>query len=200
MLKWIENQKNFDEIRDKHEDYLVLLFWGNFSRAAHRALSELKAFSRDYADIPVYAVDVGKVKTIHKGYGVHSVPTVLTIKNGKVLRLFEGVESAAFYGVHLGGAAPAQLARPTKKKANRVTVYSGPGCPACGTLKAYLRKNNISFREVNIANDQQAAEKLIRRSGQRAIPQTDINGRLVVGFEQNKLNKLLGIQTTRREP
>lgn len=199
MLKWIKNQENFNEIRRKHKDYLVLLFWGDFSPAAGRALSELKRFTQDYRDIPVYAVDVGKIKTIHKEYGVHSVPTILTIKNDKVLRSFEGVESAAFYGIHLGGAAPAHLSRPAKKKVNRVTVYSGPGCPACGTLKAYLRQNNISFREIDIGRDQQAAEKLIKRSGQRAIPQTDINGRLVVGFDQNKLNNLLGIKTSRRE-
>lgn len=195
MLKWIESQKNFNEIRENYMDYLVLLFWGDFSGAAQRALSELKQFTQDYRNIPVYVVDVKKIKTIHKKYGVHRVPTVLTIKNGKVLQFFEGVESAAFYGVHMGGAAPTQLTSPVKKKVKRVTVYSGPGCPACGTLKAYLRKNNISFREINIARDRQAAETLIKRSGQRAIPQTDINGRLVVGFDQNKLNNLLGIQT-----
>ncbi len=84
------------------------------------------------------------------------------------------MESAAFYGVHLGGAAPAHLARPAKKKVNRVTVCSGPGCPACGTLKAYLRQNNISFREIDIARDQQAAEKLIRRSGQEKPQEGEI--------------------------
>ena len=45
MLKWIENQNNFNEIREKYTDYLVLLFWGDFSPAAQRALSELKQFS-----------------------------------------------------------------------------------------------------------------------------------------------------------
>ena len=197
MLKWIENQKNFQEIREKYKDFLVLLFWGDFSNAARRALTELKEFSRDYADIPVYAVDVVKVKTIHKEYCVHSVPTIVVIKNDKVLQSFTGVESAAFYGVHLGGAAPAQLARPAKKKKLRVTVYSGPGCPACGTVKTYLRQNSIAFRDVDISRDQKAAEKIIKRSGQRAIPQIDINGRLVVGFDKTKLNNLLGIQAGR---
>ncbi|MCD6364682.1 MAG: NrdH-redoxin [Planctomycetes bacterium] len=83
----------------------------------------------------------------------------------------------------------------TEKKPRRVVVYTGPGCPACGLLKTYLRRHNVGFQEVNVAQDQQAAEKLVRRSGQMAVPQTDINGRLVVGFDQAKLNRLLGIQT-----
>ncbi len=197
MIKWIHDQNYFNEIREKHKEYLVLLFWGDFSSPAKRALSELEQFSRDYADIPIYAVDVLKIKTIHKEYGVHSVPTILVIKNEKVIGLLEGVESAAYYGVQIGGAAPTKLARLAKKKKKRVTVYSGPGCPACGTVKAYLRQNSIAFREVDISRDQVAAEKIIKRSGQRAIPQIDINGRLVVGFDKPKLDNLLGIQAER---
>ena len=193
MLKWIKDGNHLNEIREKHKDYFILLFWGKFSNAAQRALSELKQFSQDYPDIPVYVVDVQKVKSVHKKYGVHTVPTVLAIKSGKVVRFIEGAESAAFYGVQLGGAAPTHLVKPSNKKINRVTVYSGPGCPACGTVKTYLRRNGIAFREVDISRDQQAAEKIIKRSGQRAIPQIDINGRLVVGFDQNKLDNLLGI-------
>ena len=139
------------------------------------------------------------MKSVHKEYGVRRVPTVLAIKNGKVVQFIEGVESAAFYGVRIGGSAPIQFARPKKRKVNRVTVYSGPGCPHCGALKTYLRRNGISFRDVDVSRDQRAAEKLFKRSGHRAVPQTDINGRLVVGFDQNKLNNLLGIQTERRE-
>lgn len=193
MLTWVKNERHLDEIRKRHGDYFVLLFWGGFSQAARRAFSELKQFAEEYADIPVYAVDVQKVKGVHKEFGVSTVPTVVALKDGKVIQSIEGVESAAFYEVRLGGAAPAHFARPAKKKPKRVTVYSGPGCPACGTLKTYLRRNGISFREVDISRDKRAAEKLVRRSGQMAVPQTDINGRLVVGFDQNKLDTLLGI-------
>ena len=77
----------------------------------------------------------------------------------------------------------------------RVIVYSGPGCPACGVLKTYLRRHGVAFREVDISRDPRAAERIARRSGQMAVPQTDINGRLVVGFDQAKLDRLLGIQS-----
>lgn len=200
MLEWLKDIQHFNRIREKHKDYLILFFWGNFSEAAGRALSELKKISEEYPEIPICAIDVGRIKSVHKEYGVGTVPTVLALKDDKVIQVIEGAESAAFYEVRLAGAAPVRYARPAgkKKKARRVTVYSGPGCPACGTLKKYLRLHGVSFREIDISRDQRAAEKLIRRSGQRAIPQTDINGRLVVGFDQSKLNRLLGIQAERR--
>jgi glutaredoxin 3 len=49
----------------------------------------------------------------------------------------------------------------------------------------------VSFREVDIARDQHAAQSLVRRSGQMAVPQIDIDGHLVVGFDQAKIDKIL---------
>ena len=199
MLEWIKSREHLSTVREKHKDYFVLVFWGSFSNAAQRALGELKQFLDDYKKIPLYVVDVAKVKGLHKEYGVGNVPTVLVIKEGKEKSRDEGVESAAFYAMWLGGAAPSHIASPTKKKALRVTVYSGPGCPACGQVKQYLRSNGISFSEIDISRDQRAAENIVRRSGMQAVPQTDINGRLVVGFDRSKLAALLGIHTERGE-
>lgn len=197
-MNWIRNREHCTEIQEKHGEFFVLLFYGDFSSAAKRALSEIKEFCKEYEAVPVYAVDVEKVKGIHKEYNVSNVPTVIAVKRGKEVRRIEGVESAAFYAIQLGGAAPADLAKPAKKKALRVTVYTSPGCPPCGLVKNYLRNNGIPFRAVDISRDERAARDLVRRSGQQAVPQVDINGRLVVGFDRSKLAALLGIQTERR--
>jgi glutaredoxin-like YruB-family protein len=173
---------------------LVLAFYGRFSASAARALAELKEFGRQNDGVPVYVVDVEKVKGIHKRFGVKNVPTVLSLEKGKVTKFIEGVQSARFYDVAFSGAAPLRARPRTEKGPRRVVVYSGPGCPACGVLKTYLRRHGVAFQDVNVAQDQRAAERLVRRSGQMAVPQTDINGRLVVGFDQAKLSRLLGIQ------
>jgi len=57
----------------------------------------------------------------------------------------------------------------------------------------------VAFREVDIARDARAAQELARRSGQMAVPQTDIDGHLVVGFAPGRLNPLLGISSQRSE-
>jgi glutaredoxin len=46
---------------------------------------------------------------------------------------------------------------------------------------------------VDVSKDQKAAEEMVRRSGQQGVPQTDINGEMIVGFDRNRINTLLGI-------
>jgi glutaredoxin-like YruB-family protein len=193
MIEWIRDRDQLRRAQREHGDFLVLAFWGEFSEAAQRALAELEEFSKEQDGVPVYMVDVEEVRGLHKEFGVERVPTVLAVENGKVTKSAEGVQSARFYAVHFSGATPSR--RPgSGAAARRVVVYSGPGCPACGVLKSYLRRHGVAFREVDIARDPRAAERIAHRSGQMAVPQTDINGQLVVGFDRAKLDRLLGIQ------
>ena len=196
MVDWIKDGEHLQAVRQKHKDYFVLAFWGKFSDAAQRALSELKEFAREHKDVPVFVVDVQKVKGAHKEFNVARVPTVLAIEKGKATRSVEGVHSARFYSVHFAGGTQSRAAGAGgSPRVQRVVVYSGPGCPACGQLKSYLRRHGVSYRDVDISRDPRAAENIARRSGMMAVPQTDIGGRLVVGFDQAKLDRLLGIQS-----
>ena len=191
MIEWIKDYEHFKQVQDKHKEFLVLVFYANFSSASKRALAELENFSKENEEIPVYVVDVEKLKGVHKQFGVVNVPTVLALEKEKVTRRIEGVESAQFYARILSGAHPSRRKKGEKGISHRVIVYSGSGCPACGTAKAYLRRQGIRFRDIDIARDQHAAERLVRRSGQMAVPQIDIDGHLVVGFDQAKIDRLL---------
>ncbi len=193
VLEWIRDRDHLRTAQQEHADFLVLAFWGDFSEAARRAVAELEEFSREQDGVPVYVVDVQEVRGVHKEFGVKKVPTVLAVENGKVTRFIEGVQSARFYAVHLSGAAASRARGAGQATVRRVIVYSGPGCPACGQLKTYLRRRGVAFREVDISRDPRAADKIARRSGMMAVPQTDVNGRLVVGFDRAKLDRLLGI-------
>ena len=202
MLTRIKDRKALEKATAQHSDYFVLFFWGKFSDAAQRALQELNEFAREYKDVPLFVIDVQQMKSVHKEYRVDSVPTVLVMKNGREADRFVGVESAAFYATQLAGMAPTHMASPARKKSLRVTVYTSPGCPPCGLVKTYLREHGISFRSVDISRDDRAAREIVRRSGQQAVPQIDVNGRIVVGFDKGKLANLLGIrqEKERTEP
>ena len=191
MIEWIKDDKHLGKVQEKHREFLILVFYANFSSSAKRALTELENFSRENKEVPVYIIDVEKVKGIHKQFGVTNVPTVLVLEKEKVVRKIEGVESAQFYARILAGAAPSWHKGGEKTISHRVVVYSGLGCPACGTAKAYLRRRGVSFREIDISRDQHVAERLVRRSGQMAVPQIDIDGHLVVGFDQAKIDRFL---------
>ncbi|MDP8260300.1 MAG: thioredoxin family protein [Candidatus Gygaella obscura] len=190
MYEWVKDDKHLQQAQERHKEFLVLMFYADSSSNAKRALVEIEKFSVENKRIPVYVIDVGKTKGMHKQFEVKNVPTVLALREGKVTHRIEGVESVGFYTRIFCGIA---LVHKSGEKviSHRVVVYSGPGCPACGTAKAYLRKRGIGFRTVDIAQDQHAAERLVRRSGQMAVPQIDIDGHLVVGFDQVKIDRFL---------
>ena len=63
----------------------------------------------------------------------------------------------------------------------------------CKTLKAYLKKNNIQFDEIDVSKDEQQLQKMIKDSGQMGVPVIDIDGQIVVSFDKEKIDNLLKI-------
>lgn len=77
--------------------------------------------------------------------------------------------------------------------APKVTIYSTPTCPYCRLEKDFFKENKIAFVEVNVAEDTQAAQEMIMKSGQSGVPVTLVDGKVVVGFDKPALKKLLSI-------
>ncbi|MGM9966331.1 MULTISPECIES: glutaredoxin family protein [unclassified Rummeliibacillus] len=71
---------------------------------------------------------------------------------------------------------------------NDITVYTTNTCPYCSMLKNYLKNAGLPFKEVNVQQDQNAATKLIETTGQLGVPQTNINGHWVIGFDPESIN------------
>ena len=78
-------------------------------------------------------------------------------------------------------------------KPPRVIVFSTPTCSYCNMAKSFFRQNGIPFRDIDVTRDQAAARDMIRRSGQSGVPVIDINGKIVVGFNQQKIRQLLNL-------
>jgi len=72
-----------------------------------------------------------------------------------------------------------------------VIMYSTPSCGYCNLAKDYFRKNNIKFTEYNVAIDPRKAEEMVRKSGQMGVPVIDVNGKIVVGFNQPAIESAL---------
>lgn len=139
------------------------------------------------------SADVNEVRDIHPAYNITSVPSLLNFEKGTLKNVVKGChkpeqfnaifEKAAFIS-HVGG---------DKKPQRNVTVYTTPTCSWCTTIKRHLQENGVQYREVNVAADQKAAEEMVRKSGQQGVPQTEINGQIIVGFDKVRINSLLGI-------
>lgn len=81
-----------------------------------------------------------------------------------------------------------------EKKQKEVKVYSTETCPYCVTLKSYLDEHNIAYQEIDVGKDQQAAQEMIDKTGQMGVPVADIDGEIIIGFDKERINQLLGIQ------
>jgi glutaredoxin 3 len=75
-----------------------------------------------------------------------------------------------------------------------VIVFSTPTCPYCQIAKAWLAQNGISYTEHNVAEDREAALKMIQKTQQMGVPQIWINDEVVLGFNEPQLKELLGIE------
>jgi S1-C subfamily serine protease len=49
----------------------------------------------------------------------------------------------------------------------------------------------VKFTEYDVSRDQQAAEEMVKESGQMGVPVTIIDGQVVVGFDRGRLQELL---------
>lgn len=181
-----------DHLKGTKSAYLLLYKKG--SEQSDCAKNNLEAVEVDDKNMVVLAADVSKVRDIHTQYGITSAPTLLEFENEKFKNNIKGCQEVDFYKSYFENIIFEIKSNGEEKPAKRVTVYTTPTCTWCNTLKTYLRKNGIRFTEIDVASNQTAAQDMVRKSGQQGVPQTDINGEIVIGFDQAKLNRLLEIK------
>ncbi len=72
-----------------------------------------------------------------------------------------------------------------------VKVYSTPTCPYCTMTKNYLKEKGIKFDEIDVSMNQEAADRMVNKSGQMGVPVVEINGEMIIGFDKEKIEKKL---------
>ena len=72
-----------------------------------------------------------------------------------------------------------------------VTIYSTPACHFCHAAKEFFKKNNIAFTDYDVSIDQTKRAEMIEKSGQMGVPVLDIKGKIIVGFDQDAIEKAL---------
>lgn len=176
---------------DEPDRTVLLAFFGEFSEASRAARPAFESFCAAHPEQPALLVDVGVTRGLHAKFGVTSVPTVLAIRNGRMQRTVVGVQSAETYArALLGERTAGEQARP---RSHRVTVYVTDTCPWCTRVKTYLREHHVAYDEINVSRDESAARRMVQRSGQQGVPQLDIDGSFVVGFDKPRIDTLLGL-------
>lgn len=76
----------------------------------------------------------------------------------------------------------------------KVEIYSTPTCTYCKHAKEFFAANNVPFTEYNVAADKARKEEMVEKSGQLGVPVINIDGSIVVGYEEKVLRELLEIK------
>ena len=75
-----------------------------------------------------------------------------------------------------------------------IKIYSTPSCIYCKLAKEFFDKNNIKYEDVNVAEDRQAREEIVKKTQQMGVPVIEIDGQYIVGFDQRRIEEMLGLK------
>ncbi|MBI2145967.1 glutaredoxin family protein [Candidatus Woesearchaeota archaeon] len=73
-----------------------------------------------------------------------------------------------------------------------IKLYTTPTCTWCKQLKEWLKKKKVSYQEIDVVENDREREEMVEKSGQMAVPVVDIDGTIIVGFDEKKLEEKLG--------
>lgn len=73
----------------------------------------------------------------------------------------------------------------------KIKVYSTPTCPWCVKVKGYLKEKGVEFEDIDVSADQEKANEMVEKSGQMGVPVIEIDGTIIVGFDQAKIDEAL---------
>ena len=124
----INNTEKLEQFKRDHRGNGLLLFYSATSLLSRDAKDTLREIIDETAAATLGTVDVGETKELHGSYGVTSVPTLLLLRQGTVVKRLEGKQSKAVYEALLAGAL-ARRSDDNEAPPLRVTICSTPTCP-----------------------------------------------------------------------
>ena len=85
------------------------------------------------------------------------------------------------------------------EKDKKVVIYGTNFCSYCGAAQMLLTKKGVNYEFVLVSDDAELREDVMRRSGQRTVPQIFIDDEPIGGFDElcaldkdGRLDALLG--------
>ncbi len=74
----------------------------------------------------------------------------------------------------------------------QVKIYTTPTCPYCKLAKSYMDEQGVAFEEIDVAADSDAAQEMVKASGQMGVPVIMVDDQVIVGWNKTALEEALG--------
>jgi len=79
----------------------------------------------------------------------------------------------------------------TEPPLHTVILYSRPGCPHCDAARAALASSGHTFEERNPLESPARLKELMLLAAVAAVPTISVSGRVLVGFDADRLEEML---------
>ena len=76
----------------------------------------------------------------------------------------------------------------------KITIYSTTTCPFCIRAKQFLKENKIQFEDIDVSENHEKAQEMIKKSGQMGVPVLEIGEKIIVGFDKDKIKEALALK------
>ena len=72
-----------------------------------------------------------------------------------------------------------------------VKIYTTPTCHYCHMAKEFFTEKGVDFTAYDVSADSSARAEMLEKSNQMGVPVIDIDGNIVVGFDERRISALL---------
>ena len=79
----------------------------------------------------------------------------------------------------------------------KVVIYSTPTCHYCQVAKEFFKSHDVSYTEHNVMEDKARRAKMVELTGKMSVPVIVIGRKVVVGFDEENITKLLNLKSGR---
>ncbi|MBY0221081.1 glutaredoxin domain-containing protein [Mammaliicoccus sciuri] len=73
----------------------------------------------------------------------------------------------------------------------KATVYVSSTCPYCTMMTNYLDEIHVPYETINVTIDPAAGQRLVEMTGQMGVPQTQLNGKWILGYDPASVHAAL---------
>ena len=74
---------------------------------------------------------------------------------------------------------------------SKIIVYSTPTCHFCHMAKDFFTSKGVVYEDYNVSTDLEKRKEMMEKSWQMGVPVIDIDGQIMVGFDEERISSLL---------
>lgn len=72
-----------------------------------------------------------------------------------------------------------------------IRIYTTPVCAYCKMAKEYFKSKDLKYEEISLVGNSEAQQLVISKTGMVAAPILEINGKFIVGFNREEIDKAI---------